>query len=101
MSHRPSKNHKINHLHERCLRTFYCDKDFSCEEFLKDGSVMIHNETCNFNLRNTNEFIIRLLKNLCIGLESLLNLSRKVWNMLSDKYKEIEPLLVFKTKSKG
>ena len=35
--------YKIKHLHDRCLRLAYCDKNSSYEELLeKDGSVSIH-----------------------------------------------------------
>ena len=38
-----SNNNKIKHLHERCLRIIYNDKQSSYEELLiKDGTVSIH-----------------------------------------------------------
>ena len=43
MLHSCCNNTKIKHLHERCLRLIYSDKDSSYEELLdKDGSVSIH-----------------------------------------------------------
>ena len=43
MLHSRCNNNKIKHLHERCLRLIYCDKNSSYEELLeKDGSVSIH-----------------------------------------------------------
>ena len=43
MLHSRCNNNKIEHLHERCLRLIYCDKDSSHEELLeKDGTVSIH-----------------------------------------------------------
>ena len=43
MLHSRSKNNKIKHLHERCLRIIYNDKQSSYEELLiKDGTVYIH-----------------------------------------------------------
>ena len=43
MLHSRSNNNKIKHLHERCLRLIYNDKQSSYEELLiKDGTVSIH-----------------------------------------------------------
>ena len=42
MLHSRCNNTKFKHLHERCLRLIYCDKNSSYEELLeKDGSVSI------------------------------------------------------------
>ena len=38
-------NNKIKHLHERCLRLTYSDKEYSYENLLeKDNSVSIHHK---------------------------------------------------------
>ena len=44
MLHSRSNNNKIKHLHERCLRLIYNDRQPSYEELLikKDGTVSIH-----------------------------------------------------------
>ena len=40
-----SLNHKINRLHERCLRIIYSDKKSSFDELLdRDESVSIHHQ---------------------------------------------------------
>ena len=41
--HSRCNDNKTKHLHERCLRLTYCDKNSSYEELLeKDGSISIH-----------------------------------------------------------
>ena len=43
MLHSRCNNNKTKHLHERCLKLIYCDKNSSYEELLeRDGSVFIH-----------------------------------------------------------
>ena len=45
MCYNRSLNHKINRLHERCLRIIYSDKKSSFDELLdKDESVSIHHQ---------------------------------------------------------
>ena len=45
MCYNRSLNHKINRLHERCLRIIYSDKNSSSDELLdKDESVSIHHQ---------------------------------------------------------
>ena len=53
-----------------------------------------------YNLRNSNEFNISLVKTVYNGLESLSYLGPKVWSMLPVERREIESLLEFKTKIK-
>ena len=51
-----SKNNKIKHLHESCLRLIYNDKHSSYEELLiKDGTVSIH-------YRNIQTFATKMFK---------------------------------------
>ena len=64
-----------------------------CEIFLKT-------EQSIYNLRNTTEYNIPLVKTVYNGLESLFYFSPKLWNILSVEYEEIESLLEFKTKIK-
>ena len=59
------------------------------------------NKESIYNLRNTTEYNISLVKAVYNGLESLSYLGPKLWNMLPVEYKAIESLLEFKTKSKG
>ena len=48
-----SLNHKINRLHERCLRVIYNDSHSSYDELLNlDNSVSIQQEFTDFNNRN-------------------------------------------------
>ena len=42
MLHSRCNNNKIKHMHERCLRLIYCDKNSLYEELLEKGSVSIH-----------------------------------------------------------
>ena len=52
MLHSCCNNNKIKHLHERCLRLIYCDKNSSYEELLeKDGSVSIHHRNIQNHAR--------------------------------------------------
>ena len=56
MLHSRCNNNKIKHLHGRCLRLIYCDKNSSYEELLeKDGSVSIHH-------RNIQNLVIEMYK---------------------------------------
>ena len=101
MLHSRCINTKIKHLHERCLRLIYCDKNSSYEELLeKDGSVSIHHRniqnlatemykvrkelapmiTANvfttipenhYNLRNYNGFRLPFARTIYHGTESI------------------------------
>ena len=56
-----SNNSKINHLHERCLRSIYNHKKSYFEDLLqKDGSVSIHHR----NLRTLPVELLKFLKGL-------------------------------------
>ena len=45
MCYNCSLNHKINRLHERCLRSIYSDKKSNFDQLLdKDESVSMHHE---------------------------------------------------------
>ena len=129
MCHRCSKNHKITRLHERCLKIINCDKNFFEELLNKDGSVTIHklnlqflaiekfkvaknsappivykifqkNEQNIYNLRNTTEFNIPLVKTVYNSLDILSYLGPKGWIILPVEYKETESPLKLKTKIK-
>ena len=62
--------------------------------------IFLKTEQSIYNLRNTTEYNIPLVKTVYNGLESLFYFSPKLWNILSVEYEEIESLLEFKTKIK-
>ena len=56
MLHSRCNNNKIKHLHKRCLRLIYCDKNSSYEELLEKGwSASIHH-------RNVQNLAIKMYK---------------------------------------
>ena len=126
MLHSRCNNIKIKHLHERCLRLIYCDKNSSYEELLeKDGSVSIHrrniqnlaiemykvkNElapmiTANvfttipenhYNLRNYNGFRLHFARTVCHGTESISYLGPKYGILFLQNLTMPDPLTVLK-----
>ena len=126
MLHSRCNNIKIKHLHERCLRLIYCDKNSSYEELLeKDGSVSIHrrniqnlaiemykvkNElapmiTANvfttipenhYNLRNYNGFRLHFARTVCHGTESISYLGPKIWDIVPTEFNNARSLNSFK-----
>ena len=69
MVHSRRNNNKIKHLHERCLRIIYNDKQPSYEELLiKDGTVSIHHRNIQtlatemFRVKNERLLVIFLRK---------------------------------------
>ena len=112
MHHSRIINKKINTLHERCLRTIYCDKQPSFEELLeKDNSVSIHERNIQilatemykvskgmsplqvtelfarreehpYNLRHNAEFLKPLVNFVRCGTESISYLGPKNWGMV-------------------
>ena len=123
MLHSRCNNNKIKHLHERCLRLIYCDKNSSYEELLeKDGSVSIHHrniqnlviEMCkvknglaqmitanvfttipenHYNLRNYNGFRLPLVYH---GTESISYLGPKIWDISPIELNNAQSLNSFK-----
>ena len=131
MFHNRSLNHKINRLHERCLRVIYNDSHSSYDELLNlDNSVSIYhwnlqilatdmfrvytgsatdilNELfplkppSNYNLRYLPEFNVRPIKTVYYGLSSLSYLGPRIWELLSNNLKRLESVEAFKSKIKG
>ena len=111
-------NNCVNSLHERALRVVYSDYNATFSELLsKDQSVTIHQinlqllvteifktknelnpkimeeivtfKNVDYDLRNNTSLKIGNLKTVYYGTESLTNLGAKIWNLLSNKYKEL------------
>ena len=112
-----SLNHKINRLHERSLRVIYNESHSSYDELLNlDNSVSMYHRnlqilatemfrvytgsaidilnelfplksTSNYNLRNQPEFIVRPIKTLHYGLNSLAYLGPRIWELLPNNVK--------------
>ena len=131
MFHNRSLNHKINRLHERCPRVIYNDSHSSYDELLNLGnSVSIHHRNLqilatemfrvytgsatdilnelfplkppsNYNLRNQPEFIVRPIKTVHYGLNSLAYLGPRMWELIPNNMKRLESVEAFKSKIKG
>ena len=116
---------KINRLHERCLRIIYNDKTSSFADLLaKYGSVTIHTRNLqvlatdmfkvhknmstelmqglfcvrqtHYNLRNPHHFAITSINSVYHGSESISNLGPRIWNLVSDRLKELNSISSFK-----
>ena len=126
MLHSRCNNNKIKHLHERCLRLIYCDKNSSYEELLeKDGSVSIHHRNIqnlaiemykvkseldpmiaanvfttipenHYNLRNYNGFRLPFARAVYHGTESISYLGPKIWDIVPIELKNAQSLNSFK-----
>ena len=126
MLHSRCNNNKIKHLHERCLRLIYCDKNSSYEELLeKDQSDSIHHRniqnltremymvknelvpmiTANvfttipenhYNLGNYNVFRLPFARTVYHGTESISYLGPKIWNVVPTELKMTNPLTALK-----
>ena len=126
MLHSRSNNNKIKHLHERCLRIIYNDKQSSYEELLiKDGTVSIHHRNiqtlatemlkvknelfpeiiCDiFTQRINNHYILRHINHSetpFVGTESVSNLGPNIWDMGLEEYKTLNSLNSFKESIKN
>ena len=120
-------NNRINSLHERALRVVYRDYNVTFSELLsKDKSVTVHQinlqllatevfktknelnpkimeeiftfKNVDYNLWNNASLKIGNLKTVYYGTESLTNLGPKIWNLLSNEYKELKYLSRFKSR---
>ena len=131
MLHSRSNNNKIKHLHERCLRLIYNDKQSSYEELLiKDGTVSIHHRNIqtlatemfkvknemspeiifdiftqrinnHYNLRRINHFEIPLVRTICNEAKSISYLGPKIWNIAPEEYMKLNSLNSFKESMKN
>ena len=52
----------------------------------------------DYDLRNNTSLKIGNLKTVYYGTESLINLGAKIWNLLSNEYKELKSLSTFKSR---
>ena len=124
MFHSRGKNNKINRIHERYLRIIYNDKKSTFYGFLEtDGSNSIHKRNLRFlacetfklkrdmtpelikeltlpnrqhryDLRNNPDFAVPIVKSVHKGLESLIYLGPKIWELLPVEIKEIETFTI-------
>ena len=127
MFHNRSLNHKKNRLHERCLRVIYNDSHSCYDESLNlDNSVSVHHRNLqisattmfrvytgsatdilnevfllkprlNCNLSNQLEFAVRPIKSVRYGLNSLAYLGPRIWELLLNNLKRLEPAEAFKS----
>ena len=125
-----ANNGKINRLHERFLQIIYSDKQSSFEKLLeKDSSVSVHNRNLQIlatemykikndlsplivtelfeqrteqhcDLRKSSQFTIPPIRTWYHGLESFSFLGPKVWNIFSDRLKNINSIEAFKMQIK-
>ena len=131
MLHSRSNNNKIKHLHERCLRLIYNDKQSSYKELLiKDGTVSIHHRNIqtlatemfkvknemspeiicdiftqrinnHYNLRHINHFETPFVRTVYNGTESVSYLGPKIWDIVPEEYKTLNSLNSFKESIKN
>ena len=122
MCHNRTYNNEINRSHDRCLRLTYNDKCSSLEGFLvKDKSVSIHHKNKHalaiqvfrvytktspgimqevfqlkdqgyYFLRNQRDFMIRTVKSINYGLESIRFLGQKILESLPNDLKNKESI---------
>ena len=122
MLHSRCNNNKIKHLHEKCLKLIYCDKNPSYEELLeKDGSVSTHRRNTqdlaiemhkvrnqlasmiianafttvpenHYNPRNYNGFRFPFARTVYHGTESISYLGPKVWAIVPIELRNAQSL---------
>ena len=129
MFHNRSMEHKINHLHERCLRLVYQDTTSSFDDLLiANNSFTFHHTTIqllaieifkaknklspsfideifiqNENSRETRHrphFRSRKVRSTTHGLQSLSFLGPKIWDILPEQLRELIDLNKFKNEIK-
>ena len=77
MLHSRCNNNKIRHLHKRCLRLIYCNKNSSYEELLeKDRSASIHH-------RDVQNLAIKMYK---VKKELALMITANVFTTIPENY---------------
>ena len=126
MSQSRSNNNKIKHLHDRCLRLIYNDKQSSYEELLiKDGTVSIHHRSIqtlatemfklkneisreiisinfiqrmnnHYSLRHINHFETPFVRTAYNGTKSISYLGPKIWDTVAEEYKKLNSINSFK-----
>ena len=125
-----TSDNRINHLHERALRTVYNDNVSTFEKLLeKDNSVTIHvrnlrilatelyktkenlaapimheifeQRNIQYNLRSQTDFQLGSVKTVKCGLRALRYLGPKIWNIVPFEIKNSETLAQFKMKIKS
>ena len=63
------------------------------------NNVFLINEPIyEYDIRNTSDFAARRIKTVRYGSESLSYLGQRLWNILPDEYKTIQPVKDFKAK---
>ena len=129
MFHSRKLNERINHIHERALRIVYKDFHSSFQELLtKDNSLNIHHRNLQklvteifkvknglspdimndvfefiekpYSLRTTSHFRLRKIRTIKYGIQPPSYLGPKLWNLVLNEYKTIEPLEALKAKIK-
>ena len=128
MYHTRRLEHKISHLHERCLRLVYSDNNSSFEELLeKDGAITFHHRIlqllaieifkCKNNLSDLTDTIFirdqkrittrqaslfkpRTIRTFYNAQESHFFLGLKIWELVPSEIRELNNLSVFKRKIK-
>ena len=131
MLHNQSNYNKIKHLHERCLRLIYNDKQSPCEELLiKDGTVSMHHRNTqtlatemfkvkhemspeiicdiftqrinnHYNLRHIYHFETPFVRTAYNRTESVPYLGPKIWDIAPEEYKTLNSLNSFKESIKN
>ena len=125
-----TSDNRINHLHERALRTVYNDNVSTFGKLLeKDNSVTIHvrnlrilatelyktkenlaapimheifeQRNIQYKLRSQTDFQLGSAKTVSCGLRALRYLGPKIWNIVSFEIKNSETLAQFKMKFKS
>ena len=125
-----TSDNRINHLHERALRTVYNHNVLTFEKLLeKDNSVTIHvrnlrilatelyktkenlatqimheifeQKNIQYNLRSQSDFQLGLVKTVNCGLRALRYLGPNKWNIVRFEIKNSEALAQFKMKIKS
>ena len=124
--HSRKNNNKIKHIHERCLRLIYSDKNSSYENLLKiDNSVSIHHKSVQalaiemfkvkhklwpkitgdifmertnnqYKMRNRPDFITPHVHSVFHGTESISYFALEIWDIIPKEFKNKKSLNSFK-----
>ena len=127
MFHSRALEHKINNLHERCLRIVYSDRTSSFEDLLRldksstfhqraiqllaielfkaklsesNGERVFNKNQCKIKTRKRNSFRTREVESELNGKSSLAYLGPKIWSILPNNYKTMTDLDEFKKEIK-